>query len=71
MSAYDPALYEVAYVYSSGIKVGVGVRKSNNDMEHALYDAIKAIQANGSDKKLFDRFGLSSSLAIPAQIITE
>ena len=71
VSAYDPNLYEVAYSYSSGIKVGVGVRKGNSDMEHALYDAIKVMQTDGSDKKIFETFGLSPSLAVPAQIVTE
>jgi polar amino acid transport system substrate-binding protein len=71
VSAYDPTLYQVAYTYSSGIKIGIGVRKGNTDMEKALYDAIKLIQADGSDKKIFDAFGLSPSLAVPAQILTE
>ena len=71
VSAYDPNLYEVAYTYSSGIKIGIGVRKGNSDMEHALYDAIKLMQADGSDKKIYETFGLSPALAIPAQIVTE
>jgi polar amino acid transport system substrate-binding protein len=71
VSAYDPTLYEVAYTYSSGIKIGIGVRKGNSDMEHALYDAIKLMQADGSDKKIFDTFGLSPALAVPTQIVTE
>jgi polar amino acid transport system substrate-binding protein len=71
VSAYDPNQYEVAYSYSSGVKVGVGVRKGNTDMEHALYDTIKLMQADGSDKKIFETFGLSPALAVPAQIVTE
>jgi polar amino acid transport system substrate-binding protein len=70
-SAYDPAVYFIAYTYSSGIKVGVGVRKGDTDMEHALYDAIKIMQADGSDKKIYEAFGLSPALAMPTAILTQ
>jgi polar amino acid transport system substrate-binding protein len=70
-SAYDPSVYFIAYTYSSGLKVGVGVRKGDTDMEHALYDAIKIIQADGSDKKIYEAFGLSPALAEPTQIVTQ
>lgn len=70
-SAYDPSVYFIAYTYSSGVKVGVGVRKGDMDMEHALYDAIKIIQADGTDKKIYQDFGLSPALAEPTQILTQ
>ena len=70
-SAYDPSLYLIAYAYSSGVKVGIGVRKGDTDMERALYDAIKLIQADGTDKKIYQAFGLSPAMAEPTQILTQ
>jgi polar amino acid transport system substrate-binding protein len=71
VSAYDPAVYEIAYSYSSGVKVGVGVRKGDTDMAKALYDTIKIMQTDGSDKKLYEAAGLSPALAIPTEILTK
>jgi polar amino acid transport system substrate-binding protein len=71
VSAYDPAVYEIAYSYSSGVKVGVGVRKGDTDMAKALYDTIKIMQADGSDKKLYETFGLAPALAMPTEILVK
>jgi polar amino acid transport system substrate-binding protein len=71
VSAYDPSIYEIAYSYSSGVKVGVGIRKGDTDMAKALDDSIKIMQADGSDKKLYDAAGLTSTLAIPAEILVK
>jgi polar amino acid transport system substrate-binding protein len=67
---YDPALFEIAYLFNAGLKVGVGVRKGNGELEHALAASIGILQANGTTRKLYEKWGLNPDLSVPAEIVT-
>jgi polar amino acid transport system substrate-binding protein len=69
--AYDKALFERAFIFSTGLKVGVGINKGNKVLEMAVYDAIKALQADGTATKLFEKYQIDPSLSYPAEIVTQ
>jgi len=68
---YDPALFEIAHIFNAGLKVGVGVRKGNSELERALVTAIGILQANGTTRKLYERWRLNPELSVPAEIVTQ
>jgi polar amino acid transport system substrate-binding protein len=70
-ATYDPTLFEIAHLFNAGIKVGVGVRKGNAELARALADAIGIMQANGTARRLYETFGLSPELSVPAEIVTQ
>ena len=70
-ATYDPALFEIAYLFNAGIKVGVGVRKGNVELARALATSIGILQANGTARKLYETFGLNPELSVPAEIVTQ
>lgn len=67
---YDPALFEIAHLFNAGLKIGVGVRKGNIELERALASAIGILQANGTARKLYETYKLSPDLNVPAEIMT-
>jgi polar amino acid transport system substrate-binding protein len=68
---YDPSLFEIAYLFNAGVKVGVGVRKGNVELARALATSIGILQANGTARKLYETFGLNPELSVPAEIVTQ
>lgn len=68
IAAYDPALTEIVYTYSTGIKIGVGVGKGNKALEQAIYDSIRILQADGTATKLYAMFHLDPALDVPVEI---
>jgi polar amino acid transport system substrate-binding protein len=68
---YDPATFDMVYIFNSGLKVGVGVQKGNIEIAHALRDSIAILQANGTTKKLYETFGLNPELSVPAEIVAQ
>jgi len=55
----------------SGIKVGVGVKKGGNpELLKALGDAIKTLQADGTEKQLLQKNGMDPALELPSETVT-
>ena len=71
VASYDPTIFEMAYIYNSGIKIGVGVKKGNAELEKAIYNAIAILQANGTAQKLYETYGLPTTLSVPTQIVLQ
>jgi len=69
--AYDPTLFEIAYLFNAGLKVGVGVRKGNAELEQALATSIGILQANGTTKRLYETWGMNPELSVPAEIVRQ
>jgi len=61
---------ERAFAIISGIKVGVGVGKSNDELLRALRDAIGALQANGTQRTILQKNGMDPALQLPVEILT-
>ena len=64
----NPDKFERAYYFRSNIKVGVAVKKGNEELVTAVKDAITELQANGIQKALMQKNGIDPTLAIPVEI---
>ncbi|HUM14315.1 MAG TPA: ABC transporter substrate-binding protein [Candidatus Nitrosotalea sp.] len=64
----NPDKFERAYYFRSGIKIGVAVKKGNEELVTAVKDAITELQANGTQKALMQKNGIDPSLAIPVEV---
>ena len=69
-AAYDKTLFDRAFTFSTGLKIGVAFAKGRTQLEQAVYDAIKRIQASGAEKALYEKYGMESSLSLPPEILT-
>lgn len=67
---YDPKDLDRAFVYQSGIKVGVATQKGAKPLEAAIFDAIVALKANGTERALLDKYSLGD-LSLPPEILTQ
>ena len=64
----NPDKFERAYSFRSGIKIGVAVKKGNEELVNAVRDAITELQANGTQKALMQKNGIDPTLAIPVEV---
>jgi polar amino acid transport system substrate-binding protein len=64
----NPDKFERAYYFRSNIKVGVAVKKGNEELVTAIKDAITELQANGTQKALMQKNGIDPTLAIPVEV---
>jgi polar amino acid transport system substrate-binding protein len=64
----NPDKFERAYYFRSNIKIGVAVKKGNEELVTAVKDAITELQANGTQKALMQKNGIDPTLAIPVEV---
>jgi polar amino acid transport system substrate-binding protein len=60
-----------SFTVASDYRFGVGVRKEDTDLLNAVYDALLAIQADGTEAKLLAKWGFASDQLEPARIVTQ
>jgi len=66
-----PDLYARGFKVTSGMQIGVGVKKGNTDMIAAVSDGLKIMQANGTQKKVFTKYGVDPSLQTSTTLLTQ
>jgi len=49
----------------------VGVKKGNADMIAAVSDGLRIMQANQTQKKTFQHYGVDPSLEMPSTLLTQ
>jgi len=64
----NPDKFEKAYAFRTNIKIGVAVKKGNEELLGAVKDAIQALQDNGTQKALLQKNGMDPTLAVPVEI---
>ncbi len=64
----NPDKFERAYYFRSGIKIGVAVKKGNDELVSAVKEAITELQSNGTQKTLMQKNGIDPTLAIPVEV---
>ena len=69
--ADNPDKLDRAFIIITNWKVGVGFNKSNKELEQAVADGLKAIRADGTEKKIYDKYHFEYSLAMPIEILTQ
>jgi polar amino acid transport system substrate-binding protein len=64
----NPDKFERAFSFRTNIKIGVAVKKGNEELVSAVKEALVALQENGTQKALLQKNGMDPSLAIPVEI---
>jgi polar amino acid transport system substrate-binding protein len=67
----DPTSFERGFMIESNYKIAVGYTKDNKDLGKALLDGLTVLKANGTTKKLFEKYGIDYSLARTPEILTK
>ena len=62
--------YARAFGIIGTFSIGAAMKKGDEDLKKALLDGLTAVQANGGQKKIFERYGVDVDLMIPAEIKT-
>jgi polar amino acid transport system substrate-binding protein len=60
---------ERAFAFRTNIRIGVAVKKGNEELLTAVKEAVSALQENGTQKILLQRNGIDPTLAVPAEIL--
>ncbi len=61
---------QTAFSFTSGFVFGIGINKDDNDLLHAINDALTDLQADGTVANLMTKWGFTSAQLQPAKIIT-
>jgi polar amino acid transport system substrate-binding protein len=69
--ADNPDKLERSFMIVTNWKIGVGVNKSNKELEQAIADALSAIRASGIEKAIYEKYHFDYSLAMPVEILTQ
>jgi polar amino acid transport system substrate-binding protein len=69
--AADPTSFDLAFSILTDYKVGVGLAKGNKELSQAILDALKIIQADGTEEKIYAKYNFDHKQALPAEILTE
>jgi len=62
---------ERAFAFNTGIKIGVAVKKGNEELVSVVREALEALQANGTQKALLKKNGMDPALVIPVEILRQ
>ena len=68
LSANNPTVFERGFKVISDFKIGVAMKKGNEDLLKALNDALTVLQADGTQKKIYEHYKLDPALIIPIAI---
>jgi polar amino acid transport system substrate-binding protein len=67
----NPQLYMRGFMLLSGMKIGVGIKKGNADLIAVVSDGLKAMQASGKQKAIFQKYGIDPTLEAPTALLTQ
>jgi polar amino acid transport system substrate-binding protein len=60
---------ERAFAVALNLKLGVAVKKGNDQLEQAVFNTLKILQANGTQKQLYEKNGIDPNIALPTEIL--
>jgi polar amino acid transport system substrate-binding protein len=60
---------EKAFNVPLNLKLGVAVKKGNDQLEQAIYQTLQILQANGTQKQLYEKNGIDPTIALPTEIL--
>ncbi|MDB5560666.1 MAG: transporter substrate-binding protein [Hyphomicrobiales bacterium] len=67
----DPTAFDLAFSILTDYKVGVGVAKNNKELSQAIFDALKILQADGTEQKIYAQYNFDHKQALPTEILTK
>jgi polar amino acid transport system substrate-binding protein len=69
-TAENPKVFATAFKILTGFNIGAAVKKGNKDLLQAIYDGVSIMQANGTQKALFEKYKIDPDLMVKAEIKT-
>ncbi len=67
----DPDHFDRGFMIITNFKIAVGYTKDNKDLGRAILDALTTLRDDGTEKKLFEKYGLDYSISLPSEILTK
>jgi polar amino acid transport system substrate-binding protein len=64
----SPQSFERSFKIISGFKIGVAVKKGNEDLLNAIYDAMRVLHDDGTEKQIIDSYKVDPSLILPIEV---
>lgn len=71
MATKMPNDIEIAYTITTQFKVAVGINKGMPELRQAILDAMRILQADGTQKALMAKYGIDPTLQIPTEELTK
>jgi polar amino acid transport system substrate-binding protein len=71
IQSFDASLFKIAYTYATGNRLGAILKKGRPELGRAVLEAMKEIQADGTEEKLLTTYLLAPALSAPAELVTE
>jgi polar amino acid transport system substrate-binding protein len=67
----SPAMFDKGFTIVTDYKIAVGYTKSNKDLGQAILDGLSVLRENGTEKEIFDKYGVDYSLSRVSEILTK
>jgi polar amino acid transport system substrate-binding protein len=67
----NPTAFDRGFMIVTDYKIAVGYTKGNKDLGQALLDGLTALKENGTEKEIFDKYGVDYTLARASEILTK
>jgi polar amino acid transport system substrate-binding protein len=67
----NPVAFERGFMIVTDYKIAVGYTKNNSDLGQAILDGLTVLRENGTEKEIFDKYGVDYSLARTSEILTK
>jgi len=67
----NPAVFDKGFTIVTDYKIAVGYTKGNKDLGQALLDGLTVLKENGTEKEIFDKYGVDYTLARTSEILTK
>lgn len=66
-----PKKFARGFKLPSELVIGVAVSKENKDLQNAVYEGLRVMQANGKQKAIFEKYGMDPALQVKAEVKTQ
>jgi len=67
----NPDQFDRGFMIITNFKIAVGYTKGDKDLGQALLDALAILRANGTEKKMFEKYGVDYAISQPSEILTQ
>jgi len=63
--------FDRGFMIITNFKIAVGYTKNNKDLGQAILDALNILRADGTEKKMFEKYGVDYAISQPSEILTK
>jgi polar amino acid transport system substrate-binding protein len=67
----NPDQFDRGFMIITNFKIAAGYTKDNKDLGQALLDALTILRADGTEQKMFEKYGVDYAISQPSQILTK